>query len=435
MTGSLTDVHPTTLADFEIKAKIGQGSYGVVYKAIRKSTGVPYAIKAVNFTELTKKETANVLTEIRILSSIESRHLVAYKEAFFNTKGNELYIVLEYMPGGDLAAKLTECSQRRAFVNEKVIWRFFLQLLIGLRALHRMKVIHRDIKCANIFLSKDMETVKIGDLNIAKVTQEDVAQTTIGTPSYFAPEVWKGAKYSYKSDIFSLGCVLYEMAALKELFQAPTIEILRQRICSNVRPRIPSIYSDDLNDMIQVCLTVNPKRRPSVYELLDHPLVRKWSELSKLDFKEEELLLSRVMGTIQFKQTQGGVRAQIPSQKRYCGKSADLNSLTRYIARKCQDVHKQCETPFLPMKVSVNEGKKSSSARKIKHKRDDSVSITKMFERRKATSAKPKKAEISSKENIQRPKVNNYELKFTRIAGTTQQPAQKSKSTHRKRRL
>lgn len=102
---------------------------------------------------------------------------------------------------------------------EKEVWHFFIQIIRGLQALHDLKIVHRDIKCANLFLTKD-GVIKLGDLNVSKVAKRGMLQTQTGTPYYASPEVWKDKPYDSKSDIWSVGCVLYEMCALNPPFRA-----------------------------------------------------------------------------------------------------------------------------------------------------------------------------------------------------------------------
>ncbi len=102
---------------------------------------------------------------------------------------------------------------------EKEIWSYFFQIVRGLKALHDLKICHRDIKCANVFITKD-GIIKLGDLNVSKVAKKGMLHTQTGTPYYASPEVWKDKPYDNKSDIWSLGCVLYEMAATLPPFRA-----------------------------------------------------------------------------------------------------------------------------------------------------------------------------------------------------------------------
>ena len=125
-----------------------------------------------------------------------------------------LCIVMEYADNGDLLHKITAAKTgKTAKLPEQTCWSYFIQMLHGLQALHDRSIVHRDIKCANIFLTKD-GTVKLGDLNVSKVAKRGLLQTQTGTPYYASPEVWQDKPYDHKSDIWSLGCVFYEMCAL-----------------------------------------------------------------------------------------------------------------------------------------------------------------------------------------------------------------------------
>lgn len=114
---------------------------------------------------------------------------------------------MEFVGGGDLSDKVRELKRKRSHFKEDILWNYLIQILQGLRGLHEMKIMHRDIKTANIFLSSDFRTVKLGDMNVAKVAKNDFASTQIGTPYYLAPEIWNNRLYDYRCDVFSLGCV------------------------------------------------------------------------------------------------------------------------------------------------------------------------------------------------------------------------------------
>jgi NIMA (never in mitosis gene a)-related kinase 1/4/5 len=135
-------------------------------------------------------------------------------------------------------------------------------MVTGLHALHKVKIVHRDIKCANVFLTKD-GTVKLGDLNVSKIAKAGIMQTQTGTPYYASPEVWKDKPYDKSSDIWSLGCVLYEMIALSPPFTAKDMKGLYNAVTRGVYPKIPSHYSSDLSAMIASLIKVDPKKRPN----------------------------------------------------------------------------------------------------------------------------------------------------------------------------
>lgn len=114
-----------------------------------------------------------------------------------------------------------------------------------MKTLHNLTILHRDLKSANVFITKN-DDFKLGDMNVSKVAKRGFVQTQTGTPYYASPEVWRDEAYNAKSDIWSLGCVAYEMAALKPPFRAQDMEGLFQKVQKGVCDRIPSKYSGDL---------------------------------------------------------------------------------------------------------------------------------------------------------------------------------------------
>jgi NIMA (never in mitosis gene a)-related kinase len=127
-------------------------------------------------------------------------------------------------------------------MEENQVWTILIQMVRALKILHNMKIFHRDLKCANVFLSKDGNT-KLGDLNVSKVAKKGLLYTQTGTPYYASPEVWKDQPYDSKSDIWSLGCVLYEMITLKPPFRANDMNGLYKRVLKGIYPSIPNSYS------------------------------------------------------------------------------------------------------------------------------------------------------------------------------------------------
>ena len=138
-----------------------------------------------------------------------------------------------------------------------------IQIIKGLKALHELSIMHRDLKSANVFLNKD-GTAKLGDMNVSKLTDmKGLNYTQTGTPYYASPEVWKDQPYSIKSDIWSLGCVLYEMITLKPPFRASNMEGLFKKVSKGLYQPIPKKYSLELANLVRVLLRSNPDKRPT----------------------------------------------------------------------------------------------------------------------------------------------------------------------------
>ena len=268
------------MEDFEIISKLGEGAYSIVYKVIRKIDKKIYALKKVKLLNLSEKEKENALNEVRILASVKSNYVVSYKEAFFDEKDRTLCIVMEFADKGDLYQKIVEHKKKSIFFDESTVWHIFIQLVKGLKSLHDLNILHRDLKSANVFLFSNGEA-KIGDLNVSKVTRGGLGTTQTGTPYYASPEVWNDSPYDNKSDIWSLGCVLYEMITLRPPFRAENMEGLYKKIIKGHFSKIPDIFSNDLHKLIIFLLQVNPKLRPNCDQILNHPILLKRLEYFK----------------------------------------------------------------------------------------------------------------------------------------------------------
>ena len=273
---------------FEILKKLGDGSYSVVYKVRRKADNNIYALKKVNLQKLKDKEKQNALNEVRILASIKSPFVISYKEAFIEESDKSLCIVMEYADRGDLYQKIVQFKKNNCLIEETDVWRIFIQMTRGLKALHDLQILHRDLKSANIFLFSD-GSAKIGDCNVSKVVYKGLGYTQTGTPYYASPEVWNDQPYDNKSDIWSLGCVTYEMLTLHPPFRAENMDGLYQKVIKGQYSKINSRYSSDISEIIKFLLKVNPIDRPNCSQILKHPLVVKRIEFFKAQegFQEE----------------------------------------------------------------------------------------------------------------------------------------------------
>ena len=303
--------------DFEVLNRLGEGSFSSVWKVRRFSDGKEYAMKKVRMSALSDKEKENALNEVRILASIRSPYIIRYKEAFFDDNSMSLCIIMEFAASGDLYSHIERRTKSHSYFTEQEIWQTFIQVLNGLKVLHDHRILHRDLKSANIFLGAD-SVVKLGDLNVSKVAKNNLAYTQAGTPYYAAPEVWRDKPYDAKSDIWSLGCVIYEMAALKPPFLANDIQGLYKKIQRGIFERIPSQYSAGLFNMISWCLQKSPTSRPSCNQLLNSPLILRHMQENCLTLSPEAGSLE-LLGTIRIPKNMRALSNQLPK--------ADYNEL------------------------------------------------------------------------------------------------------------
>ena len=265
---------------FELISKLGEGAYSVVFKVKRKADSKIYALKKVKLKKLSEKEKQNALNEVRILASIKSTFVISYKEAFIDETEPSLCIVMEYADKGDLYQKITHFKRMGYNFDELDVWKIFIQMTKGLKALHDLKILHRDLKSANIFLFSD-GTAKIGDLNVSKVAKKGLGYTQTGTPYYASPEVWRDEPYDSKSDIWSLACVTYEMLTLHPPFRAESMKGLYEKVIKGKYPKISEKYSSDISELLKLLFKLNPKDRPSCGDILKNPIVVKRMEFLK----------------------------------------------------------------------------------------------------------------------------------------------------------
>ena len=289
------------MENFEIIEKLGDGAYSVVYKVKRKQDNKIYALKKVKLKDLSDKEKQNALNEVRILASVKSNFVISYKEAFIDEDDTNLCLVMEYADKGDLYQKISKFKKIGCLIEEIDVWKIFIQMVKGLKALHDLNILHRDLKSANIFLFSD-GSAKIGDLNVSKVVNKGLGYTQTGTPYYASPEVWKDQPYDIKSDIWSLGCVTFEMLALRPPFRAENMDKLYNKVIKGQYGKISDRYSDDIKEIIKLLLKVNPKERPNCTQILNHDIIKKRLDFfqvqsgfeDELDTNDEGVLLKTI---------------------------------------------------------------------------------------------------------------------------------------------
>ncbi|KAM9193689.1 serine/threonine-protein kinase Nek1 isoform 5-T5 [Mergus octosetaceus] len=252
--------------------KIGEGSFGKAILVKAKENSQQYVIKEINISKMSNKEREESRREVAVLANMKHPNIVLYRESF--EENGCLYIVMDYCEGGDLFKKIN--AQKGILFSEDQILDWFVQICLALKHIHDRKILHRDIKSQNIFLTKD-GTIQLGDFGIARVLNSTVelARTCIGTPYYLSPEICQNRPYNNKSDIWALGCVLYEMCTLKHAFEAGNMKNLVLKIISGSFPPVSMHYSYDLRNLLSQLFKRNPKDRPSVNSILEKNFIAK----------------------------------------------------------------------------------------------------------------------------------------------------------------
>lgn len=267
---------------FDVLDTLGTGSFGTVSRIRRKADGKLFVWKEINFGNMSEREKAQLVAEVNILRELRSPFIVKYHDRIVDKPRTRLYIIMEYCAGGDLSAIIKRNRQQRTHVEESFIWKILAQSILALKDCHRRvengetkPVLHRDLKPANILLDAELN-VKMADFGLAKELSSNTqfAQTNVGTPFYMAPEIINDKKYDEKSDIWSLGCLLYELASLRPPFEAANAVSLAVKINQGRFTRIPTRYSDALFDVIRQMIQLEPRRRPRVEDLENLPALQ-----------------------------------------------------------------------------------------------------------------------------------------------------------------
>ncbi|XP_035863370.1 serine/threonine-protein kinase Nek1 isoform X5 [Sander lucioperca] len=340
---------------YEKVKKIGEGSFGKAILVKSKEDGRQYVIKEIGISAMPSKERQESRKEVAVLANMSHPNIVQYKESF--EEGGCLYIVMDYCEGGDLFKKIN--SQKGVLFSEEQILDWFVQICLALKHVHDRKILHRDIKSQNIFLTK-AGTVQLGDFGIARVLNSTVelARTCIGTPYYLSPEICENKPYNNKSDIWALGCVLYEMCTLKHAFEAGNMKNLVLKIIRGSYPPVSVHYSQELRSLLALLFKRSPRERPSVSSILDKPFLACRIER----FLTPQIIAQEFCHTFLHKQPKVGV-VQVPPAKRPAPGSIPLTP-----AQKITKPASKYGVPLTVRKVSDAAKKPAERKLAVKHK-------------------------------------------------------------------
>ncbi|KAK9809093.1 hypothetical protein WJX72_009300 [[Myrmecia] bisecta] len=258
--------------DKYIKGKLlGKGSYGAAFLVSSKLDGKKYVIKEIDVSRLPRKEREAAEQEAKVLLALNHPNVVSCKESF--VEGGKLLIVMDYCSEGDLYAALQK--RRGVPLPEGMILDWFVQICLGLKHVHDRKILHRDLKTQNVFMSSG-GLLKLGDFGVSKVLNStyQLAGTAVGTPYYLSPEICQNRSYNAKTDIWSLGCILYEMITFRHPFEGASMRQLISKIIKGSYLPISAGYSRGMRELVDSMLQVDSSRRPTANDLLKSPIVK-----------------------------------------------------------------------------------------------------------------------------------------------------------------
>ena len=374
----------TKIRDYKIIKRIGFGSSGLVYQVYKNNDKnktvlilkqIPFRNVSVDFEETTRK-LKEAKNESMILSKLSFKYVVKYYDSFI--EDDCLNIIMEYCEKGDFGTFINSLIQKNNYLSEQQIWNFFIQISLGLAYIHSKNILHRDLKPMNIFMKKN-NLIKIGDLGVAKLLQTNTkAITYIGTPYYLSPEVCEGKPYNSKSDVWALGCILYELCTFKKPFNAFNQAALCLKIIEgkfipiNKIEGIPK-YSKNLENMINSMLKRNYIERPLMKEILNNKIffekavILGYDEDIKIIYNnynniniKNNIIINNIINSnynnqYSNRENENDIKSSIPAKSRE-NKLRRINSSGIYMNKK----RKSIKNSINKNKISKNDSSKNS---------------------------------------------------------------------------
>jgi len=257
--------------------KLGSGSYKVVYLGFDTDTGKEIAWNIINFRDMRPKERKRITEEINLLKSIKHPRIVSFISAWINKKEEQVCFITERVSGGSLLHYIRRIDQQ---LKTKIIRNWSRQIAEGLAYLHEREIIHRDLKCDNIFIHGNVGEVLIGDLGLSTTLNHTFAASIVGTPEFMAPELYD-EKYGTPVDIYAFGMCLVEMVSQGSPFkECTTAAQVYKKVIGGQKPQVVRRIQDtQLRALVEQCIHLDPNQRPRAEALVSHP----WLQANEAD--------------------------------------------------------------------------------------------------------------------------------------------------------
>lgn len=265
------EAHKFTPDNYLVLEQVRRGKSTSDFVLLHRIDDKKYAMKKICLAKHTEKSKQVACQEMKTLSKLNNPYIVEYEDSLID-EDNNACIFTAYCEGGNMANAIKK-ARGKLFPEER-IFKWLAQLLLAVNYLHSNRVLHMDLTCSNIFLPKH-DHVQLGNYGLAKlINPEKPASLVPGIANSMCPEVLEDEPYGYKSDIWSLGCCMYEITSHQPAFKAPDKAGLINKINRSLMSPLPIVYSSTLKQMIKLMLRKKPEHRPTACELLRNPCLQ-----------------------------------------------------------------------------------------------------------------------------------------------------------------
>ncbi|CAI4221309.1 unnamed protein product [Auanema sp. JU1783] len=250
---------------------VGRGAFGVCWLCERldQAQGKKVIIKTI---QLGPDDEQKIMSEVKLLQKLKHPMIIGYYDSFILPDEKQLAIVMKYAEGDTMEKLIADQNDNQIPLDQAL--NYFTQIAIALDHMHSKNIVHRDLKTQNILMNKKRTICMLSDFGISKeLTTRSVANTVIGTPNYLSPEICEGRVYNQKTDVWSLGCILYELLELKRAFDGENLPAIVMKITRGQYAEIKRHDESEVIQLVDSLLNLNENKRPTVKELLTCPLL------------------------------------------------------------------------------------------------------------------------------------------------------------------